>query len=337
MTGEGASATLHDVREKFPSLFELMKRVSGCGNPYWTPRVCQLLKPYGIPDSSAGLSGDGRPSQCQVREALTKAVVVPIGIDPCTKYGGAFGFEAQSVQTAAHSAEASIRVVKYATGLPEHEVEALLKAWARNALDVLRSKTSARPPLGQLRSEATEMVKELIQRVEREEDKTVVALLYGWVPELLLQWHFNTAKITYTAKVKVDGSNTLADNGVLHSEPDEYSNVYSRMMPASCAHPRLKQLGLGHGPRPTHEPLSQRGVCAARLPDTGAAVVHVRLLKAGQVVRTFTACSLGHGGGSGAGQHAASVERDALGFARAVVGQTTMPTIDVNIEAFGFI
>ena len=65
--------------------------------------------------------------------------------------------------------------------------------------------------------------------------------------------------------------------------------------------------------------------------------MHVRLLEAGKVVRTFTACGLGHGGGSGAGQHAATVDKDALGFARAVVGHTTMPDIDINVEDFGFI
>lgn len=64
--------------------------------------------------------------------------------------------------------------------------------------------------------------------------------------------------------------------------------------------------------------------------------MHVRLLKAGQPLKTLTACGMGHGGGSGAGQHAASVKQEALGFARAVVDQPTMPAIDINIEAFGF-
>ena len=64
--------------------------------------------------------------------------------------------------------------------------------------------------------------------------------------------------------------------------------------------------------------------------------MHVRLLKAGQRVNTLIACGIGHGGGSGGGQHTASVEQDALGFARAVVDQPTMPAIDINIEEFGF-
>ena len=50
----------------------------------------------------------------------------------------------------------------------------------------------------------------------------------------------------------------------------------------------------------------------------------------------MTACVLGHGGGSGAGQHQASVQYDALGFARAVVDQPMMASIDIDIEKFGF-
>ena len=62
----------------------------------------------------------------------------------------------------------------------------------------------------------------------------------------------------------------------------------------------------------------------------------MRLCKDGQPTRTLTVCAMGHGAGSGAGQHMASVALDALGFARAVVGQTTMPAIDVDIKKFGF-
>ena len=73
-----------------------------------------------------------------------------------------------------------------------------------------------------------------------------------------------------------------------------------------------------------------------RGPDLGDNVRHVRLLKKGIPVRTLTVCVLGHGGSSGAGQHQATVQHDALGFARAVVNQPTMARIDIDIDKFGF-
>ena len=83
-------------------------------------------------------------------------------------------------------------------------------------------------------------------------------------------------------------------------------------------------------------PSSHRDPCVLRGPVRGEAVLHLRLFEKGELVRTMTACVLGHGGGSGAGQHQASVQCDALGFARAVVDQPTMAAIDIDIGKFGF-
>ena len=70
--------------------------------------------------------------------------------------------------------------------------------------------------------------------------------------------------------------------------------------------------------------------------DRGDNVRHVHLLNKGTRVRTLTVCVLGHGSGSGAGQHGATMPPDALGFARAFVDQPTMPSIDIDIGKFGF-
>lgn len=252
--------------QQFPYLTELIASVSARDDPYWTLRLMLLLKSHGIiTDSSAGLSGDGRPSQGAVQEALTDATVVPIGNDPSTKFGGLFGPEALDVLTAAHSAESSINMLMLASGLPEDKVRELLRAWTSNALDVLRSKPSGkdRPAIAQLRSDSKVMVKKLIKLVMSKPDKTVVALFCGWLPDLLLQWGFNTADIKYQARVRLDGTNGLADHGVQHSSGDIGDVISSRMMPAACAHRHLKlPHARGPRPRPTHEPLPLTAACS---------------------------------------------------------------------------
>ena len=205
------------------------------------------------------------PSQGAVQEALTDATVVPIGNDPSTKFGGLFGPEALDVLTAAHSAESSINMLMLASGLPEDKVRELLRAWTSNALDVLRSKPSGqdRPAIAQLRSDSKVMVKKLIKLVMSKPDKTVVALFCGWLPDLLLQWGFNTADIKYQARVRLDGTNGLADHGVQHSSGDIGDVISSRMMPAACAHRHLKlPHARGPRPRPTHEPLPLTAACS---------------------------------------------------------------------------
>ena len=110
------------------------------------------------------------------------------------------------------------------------------------------------------------MVKKLIKLVMSKKNKTVVVICTGWLPDLVLQWRFHTATITAVGTVKRDGSNVLADRGVQHSEPDERGGVASRMLPAACAHRRLKQLPHGHmafAPRISHR-VSPRPVCCVR-------------------------------------------------------------------------
>ena len=160
-----------------------------------------------------------------------------------------------------NSAEAAVSAAR------DQQVLALLKESARYTLDVLREKPKhSKPPVGQLRRDSTAMVQTLIKLVMSKTDKTVVVICTGWLPDLVLQWRFHTAKITCQAVVRQDGSNVLADHDVLHSEPDRYDHVSSRMMPAACAHRRLKQLAHGHmafALRMSHR-VSPRPVCCAR-------------------------------------------------------------------------
>ena len=179
------------------------------------------------------------PPPQEVQAALANTTLVPVGTDPTTRNDGLFK-DRCSVLTAANCHEASMAMIRLATGLSVDAVTSLLYESAGLTLDILTHKEApnGNPPMGQLRKDSQAMVKALIKIVMDRDDKTVVALFMGWLNDLLVQWSFNTEKIAYQASVKPNGTSVLSDHGIAHSAASVASKMHrSRMLPATCASP----------------------------------------------------------------------------------------------------
>ena len=139
------------------------------------------------------------PPPQEVQAALANTTLVPVGTDPTTRNDGLFK-DRCSVLTASHCHEASMAMIRLATGLSVDAVTSLLYESAGLTLDILTAKEgTAKPKMGQLRKDSKAMVTALINIVMDRDDKTVVALFMGWLNDLLVQWSFNTEKIAYQA------------------------------------------------------------------------------------------------------------------------------------------
>ena len=163
--------------------------------------------------------GGKLPPPQEVQAALANTTLVPVGTDPTTRNDGLFK-DRCSVLTASHCHEASMAMIRLATGLSVDAVTSLLYESAGLTLDILTHKEArkVKPKMGQLRKDSKAMVTALIKIVMDRDDKTVVALLMGWVNDLLVQWSFNTEEIAYQARLKLDGTNVLGVHGIEHSE-----------------------------------------------------------------------------------------------------------------------
>jgi len=289
---------MQQLCETYPTLCRLLVHTANTSNELSKLQCLQML-------GSLGFKTPSCYALKQVQAALANTTLVPVGSDPTTRNDGLFK-DRCSVLTAANCHEASMAMIRLATGLSVDAVTSLLYESAGLTLDILTHKEApnVKPKMGQLRKDSKAMVTALISIVMDRDDKTVVALFMGWLNDLLVQWSFNTEEIAYQALVKKNGTNVLGAHGIEHSE------------------------GVAPG-----DMVSSRTLRATYRGDN---VRHVHLLKEGIRVRTLTVCVLGHGSGSGAGQHQATVELDALGFARAVVDQPMMASIDIDIEKFGF-
>ena len=245
--------TIEEVLEQVPGLLCLIREVCKRNNQYWNERLIELLK------ACVDTCPSGHPSQAAVREVLEKKKItlVSVGNDPVTKLNGLFKGK-RSALTSALSCESSLAIVQCASGLDDEAARKLLESTTDKPLDVLKSKP---PPGGALvddmRNDSKAMMQELIQIVLDKDDHTVIAILSGWLPDLLLQLKFDPTKMHHTARARQDGSNSLKDAGILHSDGGSGQSVHSRMLPSSCAATCLEPPRVSHSPHP-------RLVCRAR-------------------------------------------------------------------------
>ena len=140
------------------------------------------------------------PPPQEVQAALANTTLVPVGTDPTTRNDGLFK-DRSSVLTASNCHEASMAMIRLATGLSVDAVTSLLYESAELKLNILTHKEAdkGKPAMQQLRKDSKAMVTALINIVMDRDDKTVVALFMGWLSDLLVQWSFNTEKIAYQA------------------------------------------------------------------------------------------------------------------------------------------
>ena len=232
---------MQQLRESCPNLCKLFVHTANRNTERSKLDCLQMLGSFGFTVPFKTQSSDaGRPPppQKEVREALAKKELVPIGTDPTTGNTGLFP-DRCSVLTASHCHEWSMAMIRLATGLPADAVRKLLYESDVHALNILTAKVAENaPPVKQLRRDSKAMVTALIKIVMARDDKSVVALLMGWLNDLLVQWSFNTEEIAYQAKVKPNGTSVLSDHGIAHSAASVASKTHrSRMLPATCASP----------------------------------------------------------------------------------------------------
>ena len=239
------------------------------------------------------------PDLWNIRQTLLeqKVYVVPVGSDQFTCAGGLFPHMVCCL-TAAHCREWSISMLRR-LGFSYAETLVLLARWCSRADNILTFKAK-RPPVADLRRDARAFVKRMIKTIMAEE-VTVVFVMTSWLLDLLAQWRFNVVRMNHSAWQPEDGKNALADAGVACSVVPAGKVSHSRMLSASYLGEHVFELELQSNKVRTH---SARCVV------------------------------MGHGGGSGAGQHAATVHYDALGLARAAVGETMMPKIVIHREDY---
>ena len=235
-----------------------------------------------------------------VRRLLEEMHVAPIGEDQITVLGGLFPGMVCCL-TCAHAKARSLMLLRR-LGFSHDEAVELLRKWCPNATDALTFKGRGNATLvPEMQRDLKKLVRHMIKIVleQKEEGKDTLFFMTSWILDLLKQFEFEASKVVCNARVKLDGTNYLRENHVKHGEGA--LTVHCHMLAAS---------------------------------HLGENVFHFRILEAGQHVATATCVVMGHGGGSGTGQHMAHVYLDALGVARAVVGRTMAAASTVSKEDF---
>ena len=253
------------------------------------------------------------PLPCEVLDELNKPgkLIKPVGQDPETSVGGLHPGPV-CVMTCAQGKVRSIDMVGLAAGCGRQGAIDFLKVWRHKGDDVLGSKAAGSSvPLmqrdsGQL---VNRLIKLAMSRSEAEPPMTLI--FHGWAADQLHQLRLrfwlmaNTAKLRSTSQAGPIGTCVFDDYDVKHTEGEPGKDVRSNMMTATYV-----------GENTGRWLLRQGG-------------------EGGEIVRVVHYCILGHGGGSGAGQHEANCASDALGFARAVVADFIQPDITIDIDEDG--
>ena len=238
-------------------------------------------------------------------------LIVPVGQDPETSVGGLFAGPV-CVMTCGHAKERSINMVGLASGCGRQGAIDFLEVWRHEGDNVLGSK-AAGSSFSLMQRDSGQLVNRLIKlamnRSETEPPMTLIC--HGWAADLLHQLRLrfwlmaNSARLRSTNQAGPIGTCVFDDYDVKHTEGEPGKQTRSNMMTATY-----------EGENTGRWLLRQGG-------------------EGGEIVRVVHYCILGHGGGSGAGQHEANCANDALGFARAVVADFIQPDITIDIDEDG--
>ena len=238
-------------------------------------------------------------------------LIKPIGQDPNTSVGGLHPGKV-CVMTCAHGKVRSINLVELAAGCGRQRAIDFLREWRYEGDDVLGSKAAGKSfPL--MQHDSGQLLKCVIdQAMSRSEAEPPMTLIFhGWAADLLHQLRLrfwlmaNSATLRSTDESGQIGTCHLDDNDVKHTEGEPGTKVCSNMLTATYEGENVGRWLLRQGG------------------------------EGGEIVRKVHYCILGHGGGSGAGQHESNCAHDALGFARAVVGDFIQPDITIDIDEDG--
>jgi len=247
------------------------------------------------------------PLPCEVLDELLKPgkLIVPVGQDPETSVGGLFAGPV-CVMTCGHAKERSINMVGLASGCGRQGAIDFLEVWRHEGDNVLGSK-AAGSSFSLMQRDSGQLVNRLIKlamnRSETEPPMTLIC--HGWAADLLHQLRLRFWLMANSARLRSTNTCVFDDYDVKHTEGEPGKAVRSNMMTATYV-----------GENTGRWLLRQGG-------------------EGGEIVRVVHYCILGHGGGSGAGQHEANCASDALGFARAVVADFIQPDITIDIDEDG--
>ena len=267
------------------------------------------------------------PTPSRVYEYLLRLRGVPKGNDPVTQSQGLFE-DMTCCLTAAHAKERSIEMVGRASGCSRVQAIEILRRWTPNKVDVLKQKPlrSAPSPKVLQPDLASCMTEVFGGALDADEDTLMTGC--GWLPDLAAQvraagasllahppsrsptharapsqFGYNCTEINHQAMVNQNGVAGVLDRfGIARSDAPIGKTAHSFMLKATYK---------------------------------GEHCFFIDLRRDGRSVRKISAVIIAHGSGMGGGETAATVQADALGLARAAVGDMTMPEKIVNLEDFG--
>ena len=250
------------------------------------------------------------PLPCEVLDELLKpgTLIKPIGQDPETSVGGLHPGKV-CVMTCAQAKVRSINLVELAAGCGRQPAIDFLGLWRHEGDDVLGSKAAGKSfPL--MQHDSGQLLKCVIdQAMSRSEAEPPMTLIFhGWAADLLHQLQLRFWLMAHTAALRKKGqigTCVFDDYDVKHTEGEPGTAVRANMLTATYEGENVGRWLLRQGG------------------------------EGGEIVRKVHYCILGHGGGSGAGQHESNCAHDALGFARAVVGDFIQPDITIDIDEDG--